>query len=97
MKFDVRPALEAKGFIAKPGHLGGTVLHKDYTKQVEVAWYGQREKRLTVEVWVNSEASCLTVYYYDGGVSPFKVKNHLNEKRAYNAIADTIKNNGFEI
>ena len=52
---------------------------------------------MDVEVVFNQEHTALSAYYWDGGRRPFKEKTHLNEKRAFNAIAQTIANKGFQI
>ena len=52
---------------------------------------------MSIEIWFDFEYRALTVYYYDGGHRPFKEKTHLCDKRAYNAIMQTIANKGFKM
>ena len=37
----------------------------------------------------------ITVSYSQGYHEPFKVKSHSSNRRAYKAIEDTVRNNGF--
>ena len=96
-KFDTFEALKANGFNEEKGAFGSIILRKEYSKEVEVAWQGTWTSRLTVELQFNPEKSVIGAAYYDGGRSPFKTKTHLNDKRAYNAIKQTVENKGFAL
>lgn len=96
-KFDLYEALKQAGFEEVKTQFGYDCLKRSFKKVVEVLWYGQQETKLDVEVVFNQEHTALSAYYYDGGYRPFKEKTHLNEKRAYNAIAQTVANKGFQM
>lgn len=44
-----------------------------------------------------SDYEAVTVKYFRHVNTPFKVKSHRSNKRAYNAIEDTIRLRGFAI
>ena len=98
-RFDVYEELKQKGFEETKGSFGQTILFKTYSKEVEVLWYGKQDYSIRVDVWFNPDHSVVKAFYYDDarGVRPYKEKTHLNEKRAYNAICQTVANKGFEI
>ena len=96
-KFDLYQELANKGFTEKENTLG-TMLVKSYEKEVEVAWYGKMKTPYRVEVLFNADQTVANVCYFkEVAPHPVKVKAHLNEKRAFNAICETIKNAGFEM
>ena len=72
------------------------VLTKTYERVSDVLWYGPMRSEMTVKIRISSDCESLRVCYY-AGYKFFKVKSHLNDKRAYNAIRDTLANHGFEI
>ena len=98
-KFDLFKTLTEKGFTETADNYGRIILTKSYEKEVEVVWYGKQTSRLYVDVYFNSDKTVAQVAYMHrfAEATPFKTKTHLNDKRAYNAIAQTIENNGFEI
>ncbi len=100
MKFNLKEALAAKGFapIADPFGCSapGQIIQKDFEKEIKTVWHGIVKATLTVTVRFTSDDEALTVSYFEqGSYSPFKVKTHLSNKRAYKAIEDTLSNNGF--
>lgn len=96
-KFDLYNTLEDLGFEKKTDNFGFMVLSKDYKKIVDVVFGGQYESKLIVEVRFSDDKKVATASYYDGLRRMLKQKVHLSEKRAYNAIKQTIYNKGFEI
>lgn len=79
--------LNAQGFIAAQSMefaCEHTLLSKKYEKQVQTCWYGEQTSTLEVKLFVNLEAYKERWYSTLG-------------KRTYNAIAETVKNAGFEI
>lgn len=96
-KFNVFDALVEKGFEQGVDRFGRTFLAKHYEKEVEVLWYGSAKHERDVVVTFNTDRTSLTADYYDGFKRPYKTKLHLNDKRAYNAIVETIRNAEFEI
>ena len=98
-KFNLIEALEANGFQRNPfGEEDmGLVLVKDYSKEVEVAWFGMQKSTISVEVYFNPEMTvCKAFYYQQGSRRAFKEKTHLADKRAFNAIKNTVEYKGFE-
>lgn len=95
-KFDLYEALLENGFEEVEDSIGRKSLHKHYEKEVEVCWYGKRLSTFDVAVHFNSDRSYLCVYYYDSPAL-LKRKEHYNNKRAYNAIRDTLENKGYQL
>lgn len=101
MKFDAIAALTSQhGFELKSEKYGPDpariTLTKGYEKTEDVAWHGPMRFAMTVRVLVGRDGETLHVSYYAGD-RRIKEKTHLNDKRAYNAIRETLANNGFEI
>lgn len=96
-KFDFIETLKAHGFSSTTSMTGCPLFTLDLSKEVEVAWYGVKEFTIRVQVVFNPEMTCCMVNYYDGFLRPFKTKVHMSDKRAWNAIRETLKNKGFEI
>ena len=96
-KFDLFEELKANGFY-EVNDEWGTVLRKDYEKEIDVLWYGKMKSYFIVRARFNDDHSVVQVAYYDNSVPAraFKNKTHLNEKRAFNAIKQTVKNHDFE-
>lgn len=76
-----------------------TLLSKKYEKQVQTCWYGEQTSTLEVKLFVNLEAGvCRAWFYSDGRRDAYKERWYSTlGKRTYNAIAETVKNAGFEI
>ena len=76
-----------------------TLLSKKYEKQVQTCWYGEQTSTLEVKLFVNLEAGICRVWFYsDGRRDAYKERWYSTlGKRTYNAIAETVKNAGFEI
>lgn len=95
-KFDLYEALKNDGFeLTEVDAFGGEYLTKKFEKEVDVLWYGKMTSRFKVVVRFSSDHNTVTANYFKDTVSPFKTKVHLNDKKAYNAINATIKNNEF--
>lgn len=95
--FNLYEELKANGFYEVRDEWGD-VLRKDYEKEVDVLWYGKQKSYFIVRVRFNGDHSVAQASYYHNSVpaNAFKNKTHLNEKRALNAIRQTVENNGFE-
>ena len=99
-QFDLAGALTEKGFEkVSEIHEGKNVyitFSKSYEKEAELAWYGKDTVRFTatvsVALWDSGKGYSVLASFSNG-----KVKEYAYDKRAYNAIADTIKYNGFSI
>lgn len=95
-KFDLYEELLTNGFAAvKDEYSEKYHLTKAYEKEVELCWYGKQKVHFDVEVYFNADHSCVRAYYYNQSCTPFKIKSHLNDKRAFNAIKATVENNGY--
>ena len=101
MKFNLKEALAAKGFTPTADPFGcaelGQIVQKTFEREVETVWHGTAKDVLTVVVRFTPDYEALTVKYYRRDNIPFKVKAHRSNKRAYNAIEDTIRLRGFAI
>ena len=99
MKFNLREALTAAGFVSVADPLGfavnGHLIEKTFEREVETAWNGIQKSEITVSIRFASDFDYLTVSYSLNGHKPFKVKSHSANRRALNAISDTLAHNGF--
>ena len=94
--------LKAHGFTASQSmefDYEHALLSKKYEKQVQTCWYGERTSTLEVKLFVDLEAGvCRVRFYSDGRQDAYKCRLYSTiGKRTYNAIAETIKNAGFEV
>lgn len=94
--------LKAQGFIAAQSTefaCEHTLLSKKYEKRVQTCWYGEHTSTLDVKLFVNLENGVCRVWFYsDGRRDAYKERWYSTlGKRTYNAIAETVKNAGFEI
>ena len=96
-RFDLYEELIAKGFVKVDDPFNRNRFAKHYEKEVEVCWYGKHVATFDVEVVFNSEHTVVKVFYYNQSKTPFKIKTHMCDKRAYNAICQTLSNNGYEL
>lgn len=97
-KFNLYQELQNHGFRAENDNC---LVRDDFESEVEVAWYGKTKTTMAVEIWFNEDkTSCRAYYYLDQSQGrrfrPYKVKTHLSEKRAFNAIKQTVENKGYE-
>ena len=101
-KFDLMEVLKDKGFerIDNPMERFGSKAEwyqRTWSKDIEVAWYGVQHFELTVTAKYlpsfngNSSLDDITFEYSSG-----KVKNHACNKRAWNALRDTVTYAGYE-
>lgn len=93
--FNLAEELKKAGYTESINTWGSKELTKKYSDVVDVLWYGKQERQMTVTVVFNNDETSCRANYYDGGKSPFKVKTHLNEKRALNAIRQTVENHEY--
>lgn len=104
MKFNLYEELKNRGFDSVATEYAGDgceVLSKKMSKTSSY-WEWNKgmceyTKTFRIEVWFNPAKTWVQVYYYDGvGRGSFKNKVHAADKRAFNAMVDTARNNGFE-
>lgn len=94
-KFDLFEALRKNGFT----FVDNTSLIKEYSKTVEVAWYGKQETKIFVGVFFDEEHETCKAYFYQDIISMnglFKSKIYKASKRTFNAIKETVEWKGFE-
>lgn len=100
MKNTLVDLLKGKGFTE--GKLEGVSCEHSFLtlsteKDVEVAWYGTRSTSLKVDVFVNLASGICRVDFFKDAGRAFKSRWYdTTGKRTYNAIAETVKNAGFE-
>ena len=94
-KFDLYEALKNEGFTESVDQFGCVELARKFEKEIDVVWYGKTTQTFAIVIGFSSDKSVVRVWYYDKPFHAFKVKDHMNDKRAYNAIHDTAKYNGF--
>lgn len=95
-KFDLYQELVNAGFEAGSDP---KQLVREFHMECEVCWYGKQDTAIVAEVWFNEDHTVCKAYYYYDRIArnrQFKEKVHLSEKRAFNAIKQTVENKGFE-
>lgn len=85
MKYDLYAVLTEAGY-TKQEHIAFDILEKEYQGLYNT---------VKVMAYFNPSHEVVTFHYFNGHKRPFKVKTHLSEKRAYNALRDTIKNSTY--
>ena len=103
MKANLIDLLNGNGFTEKPAEneilqsCNGLILQREWSKETEVVWYGKRTETFSVQVFINRKSGiCHVAFYKDSR----EIKSRWYEtigKRTYNAIAETVKNAGFEM
>ena len=94
--------LKAQGFTAAQSMEFASdfsLLSKKYETQVQTCWYGEQTSTLEVKLFVNLEAGVCPAWFFSNGPrDAYKERSYSTlGKRTYNAVAETIKNAGFEI
>ena len=103
MKANLIDLLTGTGFTEKPVETeilqgcNGLILQREWSKEIEVVWYGKRTTTFSVRVFINRNSGiCQVAFSKDGR----EIKNRWYDtigKRTFNAISETIKNAGFKI
>lgn len=101
-KFDMVEALRGRGFVEQPitsevlRRCNGIILQRSWSKEVEVAWYGNRPETYTVRVFINLDAGICEATYLKNGIS-YKARWYDTiGKRTYNAMVETARCAGYE-
>lgn len=103
MKANLIDLLNGNGFTEKPAEneilqsCNGLILQREWSKETEVVWYGKRTETFSVRVFINRKSGICHVAFSKGGR---EIKSRWYDtigKRTYNAIAETVKNAGFEM
>lgn len=96
--FDLYQELIGKGFEKSNDEFNRECLAKHYEKEVEVCWYrGTWHSTFDIKAVFNPDHTVVKVFYYNQSKTPFKTKTHISSKKAYNAICQTLRNNGYEL
>lgn len=96
--FDLYTELMNNGFEVSKNRYGLEVLTKEYEQEIGNPLQGVWTQVMWVDVQFSPDHTVCTAYYCEGRHSnAFKVKTHMNDKRAFNAIRQTVANNGFEL
>ena len=75
--------------------LGNLIYHREWKKQVKVAWYGEMEDRLEVRIMM-SYGYPLVVVKRNGREDPKFIRDYSSPKRAMNAIREIVRCAGFD-
>lgn len=103
MKMNLIDLLNGTGFIEKPVEneilqgCNGLILQREWSKEIDVVWYGKRTETFSVQVFINRKSGICHVAFSKGGR---EIKSRWYDtigKRTYNAIAETVKNAGLEM
>lgn len=94
--------LKENGFSERPieaellKRCNGLMLQREWSKEIEVAWYGKQIQTYRVRVFVNQDSSiCHVAYAKDGLVYKDRWYDTIG-KRTYNAIVETARCAGYE-
>lgn len=96
-KFDLYEELVARGFVKTEDPFGRERLTKRYEKEVEVRWYGKHLSTFGVDVVFNADHTVAKVFYYNQSKTAYKIKTHMSDKKAFNAICATLNNHGYAL
>ena len=74
---------------------GNPIYHKVWTKQVQVAWYGEQQDTLEIRILL-SYGYPLVVVKRNGKQEPRFMRDYSSPKRAMNAIKEIVRCAGFD-
>ncbi len=102
-KFELVEALKENGFSEMPiegtvhrACVGGVILQRTWSQEIEVAWYGKHTETYTVRVFVNQPRGVCEVTYMKNGIT-YKARWYDTiGKRTYNAVVETARCAGYE-
>lgn len=97
-KFNLYEALKENGFHDSANPFGHMIVKKfvDERNMVSITGTPYTYKReMEVRATFSDDYSVVRVAYKENK-HIFKTKTHLNDKRAYNAIRQTVQNNSFD-
>lgn len=95
--------LVEKGFTERPvenellRQCNGLILQRDWTKEIEVAFYGKCTETYSVRAFINQDSGICHVSYQQGGRAYKSRWYDTIGKRTYNAIVETARCAGCEI
>ena len=96
--FDLYTELMNHGFELCKNRYGLEVLSKKYEREAGNPLQGTWTYVMWVDVQFNPMHTTCTAYYHEGNhLNAFKAHTHLSDKRAFNAIRQTVANKGFEL
>lgn len=103
MKNVLADLLKDKGFTERPiesemlKQCNGLILQRDWTKEIEVAFYGKRTENYSVRVFINQDSGICHVSYQQSGREYKSRWYDTTGKRTYNAIVETARCAGYEV
>ena len=80
---------------AKTTDTQNTVYHREWAREVDVAWHGKQQDTLEVRITL-SDRYPLVVVKRNGKQDPKFMRDYSSPKRAMNAIREIVKFAGFE-
>lgn len=99
-QFNLSEALQAAGFSEVPNEIHACkciILKRNFSKEIEVAWYGKSIQTYAIEVFINLDSSICRAEFSDGGKIIYKQRWYDTiGKRTYNAIVETARCAGFK-
>lgn len=75
--------------------LGHIIYHREWTKKVQVAWYGEQDDTLELRITL-SYGIPLVVVKRNGRQEPKFMRDYSSPKRAFNAMREIIRCAGFD-
>lgn len=99
MKYALAEMLKAHNFIEGQFNDEETAFFtKTYEKDTQTCWHGTVKSTLKVDITISQNGEWCRATFYKDSYQAYKSRTYLNiGKRTFNAIAETIKNAGFEI
>lgn len=98
-KFNLYEKLKADGFHDSYNSFGHMIIRQFIEEQHGVSFSGEPftyKRMIEVRAIFSDDYSVVKVLYRYEGKRTFKEKTHLSDRRAYNAIKQTVSNNGYE-
>lgn len=94
---DFEQIIAANGFTeaAKTTDTHNTIYHREWTREVEVAWYGKQQDTLEIRMMLCGTAVLASVRR-NGKDDPKFIRDYSSPKRAMNAAREIATYAGFE-
>ena len=94
---DFMELIEKNGFTeaAKTTDTQNTVYHREWTREVEVAWHGKQQDTLEIRMMF-CETAVLAAVRRNGRDDPKFIRDYTSPKRAMNAAREIATFAGFE-
>ena len=94
---DFMELIEKNGFTeaAKTTDTQNTVYHREWTREIEVAWHGEQEETLEARILLSYGYPLVTIKR-NGRQDPKFIRDYTSPKRAMNAAREIANFAGFE-